>query len=835
MAGKSDYKIKEPKNLSTRIKWLRDYYFSGNYRKWNNEFSCYTTGTPWDVQYDEMTYYIVPETYAFLQVFKSSIKQSAKKIEMNDDFWKLSLVERRATFVKEAIVNHIPQEIMPGDLLAGARFNLLASRCLTEKEAKEQGKRIQGKNGARSQLKWFHTHGYGNSGATSGHIIPDYERVLKIGFKGIYEELNDLYDKLSNDEKKGKKGEQLKAMMISTTMPRELAKKYANLCYEFAEKETDEMRKAELTEMGKNLTRVPWEGASNFWEAIQSLWITHMLVLTDENYPGPGVSFGRIDQYLLPYYKKSIDEGMSEEFGKEILKCFWFHCNTVYDAMIRVGANQGITAGYGQLFNLSGMGKQGVDMTNELSYILLEIIDDMSPILEPKPNVRLHRNTPEKFLDKVIDLISTSQGAPFLLNFDERSMAGLMRQAKMSGNTELINEDNVFDYASVGCLENTMVGNDRSGTVDNNLNILKAVELTLNNGKDLVQYVDEIAGTREPIKQDGPKTGLIEELETWDKFKKAYIKQTEYIVKKCVNLYEVTESIRAEFQPTPYLSCLIRGCAKSGRDITQGGAELNFTTIEGVTFATTVDSLLAIKYLVYDEKICTLKELAQALKDNWKGHEILQAKAKNKAPKYGRNDIQADTMAREVMDTWADEVWKYKTKATKRQFRPGMLSWNYWIGDGYIMTASPDGRRKGEFLSNAICPSNGADTKGPTANTNSVGYVLGGKTNEDEGDYLEFMNNLPNGASHTITFSPSLLRDAEHRMKFKSFLRGYIENGGTALQINMLDADMLVDAQENPEDYKNLLVRVTGYNAYFTSIGRELQDEIITRESHGQF
>jgi len=586
--------------------------------------------------------------------------------------------------------------------------------------------------------------------------------------------------------------------------------------------------------MEKNLKRVPWEGARNFWEAVQSLWMTHMLVMTDENYPGPGLSFGRLDQYLFPYYEKSIAEGMSREFCKEILGCFWFHCNTVYDAMIRVGANQGITAGYGQLLNLSGMGKDEKDMTNDLTYLMLEVIDDMSPILEPKPNVRLHRNSPEKLLDQVVDMISSSQGAPFLLNFDERSMAGLLREAKMSGNEKLINKGNVFDYASVGCMENTMVGNDRSGTVDNNLNLLKAVELALNNGRDLLPYVDEMTGKVEPIKQDGPETGNLKDLDTWDKFWNAYKEQTKYIVRRIVDLYELTESIRAKYCPTPYLSCLVRGCAEKGLDITQGGSELRFTTVEGVTFATTVDSLLAIKYLVYDKKESTLEEIVQALKDNWEGHNVLRAKAKNRAPKYGRDDYEADEMARKVMDMWASEVWKHKTKSTDRQFRPGMLSWNYWVGDGYVMAASPNGRKKGEFLSNAICPSNGADINGPTANVNSVGYVLGGKVDENNGDFFDYKNNLPNGASHTITFNPSLLRDEEHCKKFKAFLRGYVENGGTSLQINMLDADMLRDAQKHPQDYKNLLVRVTGYNAYFSGIGKELQDEIIARESHNK-
>jgi formate C-acetyltransferase len=276
----------------------------------------------------------------------------------------------------------------------------------------------------------------------------------------------------------------------------------------------------------------------------------------------------------------------------------------------------------------------------------------------------------------------------------------------------------------------------------------------------------------------------------------------------------------------------VKGCAERGKDITAGGGELSFTTIEAVTYATTVDSLLAIKHLVFDEKMCTMGELLQALEDNWEGHATLQARALYKAPKYGRDDDDADQMGKRVMELWTEETWKHKTNSTGRQFRPGMLSWNYWISDGYVLPASPDGRPKGKFLSNALCPSNGADVVGPTANVNSVGKVIGGKASDGRGDWEEFYNLLPNGGSHTMTFSPSLIRDPEHKAKFKAFLQAYVENGGTALQVNMVDADMLRDAQEHPENYRHLLVRVTGYNAYFTTIGRELQDEIIAREAH---
>jgi formate C-acetyltransferase len=833
-AAGSGPRLKQPHGLSERVQWLRDYYFRGLERAWWNQFTCWTTGTPWDVVYDEISYYIVPETYGFAQVFRSSALQAAQPVELAQDFWSWSLPERRAWLIRAVMVDSVPQEVLPGDLIAGARFNILASRCWNEAEARERDRRVHGPEGTREAVRWFHAHGYGNAGATSGHLIPDYERALRIGWKGIHADLEERYATLPDEEKRGAKGAQLRAMLMAATMPRDLAARYAKRCGQLAADETDPDRVRELATMAANLERVPWEPARTFWEAVQALWLTHMLVMSDENYPGPGVSFGRLDQYLLPYWEASLAEGMDREMGKEILRCFWIHANTAYDAMIQVGANQGITAGFGQLVSLSGMGPGGRDMTNDLTWAILEVIDELSPILEPKPNVRLHRGSPDALLDRVVDMIASSQGAPFLLNFDERSMAGLLRQAKRAGCQHLIHTGNVHDYASVGCLENTMVGNDRSGTVDCNLNLLKAVELALTGGKDLDPAVDPITGQAAPIRQDGPETGDARGFESWEQLWNAYVEQTHALVRRCVELYEKSESLRAELCPTPYLSCLVRGCAEQGLDVTEGGAELGFTTLEAVTFATTVDSLLAIKHLVFDTGRVSMAELIRALRANWEGHELLQAWAKHRAPKYGRDDDAADAMASQVMEVWTEETWKHRTASTGRRFRPGMLSWNYWVGDGFILAASADGRPKGQFLSNAICPSNGADIEGPTANANSIGKALGGFALDGRGDWEDYWNALPNGASHTMTFSPSLLRDAEHREKFKGFLRGYCRNGGTALQVNVVDADLLRDAQKNPQDYRHLLVRVTGYNAYFTSIGRELQDEIIARESHGR-
>ncbi len=822
--------VKQPENLSPRVKWLRDYFFEGTNRPWNNENNAFTNGKEWDCCYDELSYYIVPETKSFYQPFTTGYVAAGKIVPLKEEYFKLSIVERKALYEKELIVNQMPQEILPGDLLCGARFNAIYSMCLTKKEAKAREEQVLK---ARKEVLYLLSHGYGNTGPTSGHLVPDYAKIVKHGFSAVYDDLKKRHDALSATDKKGNKGAQLRAMMTACEMPKELAEKYRKECLRKAEAEKDEKRKEELLVMAENMAVVPWHGAKNFYQAIQSLWITHMLVMFDEKYPGAGVSFGRIDQFLYPYYEQSVKDGMDRDFMKEILGCFWFHCNTVYDSTIRTGTNQGITAGFGQLFNLSGLGKDGQDMTNDLTYLFLDVINDMSPILEPKPNVRLHRNSPEKLLDKVVDMVAESQGAPFLLNFDERSMAGMMREAKEAHVEQYINEENVYNYVSVGCLENTMAGNDRSGTVDVNVNLLKAMELVYGNGKDFMPFYDPMADKWSELVQENEPSGELKELDTFDKFYNAVKKQLSYVIKHMVNAYDFAETIRAKYNPTPYLSVLVNGCAEKGLDITQGGAELGFVTVEGVTYATTVDSILAVKYLVYDQKACTLEELVSALKADWKGYEVLQAKAVNRAPKYGRDDDEADALAKDFMDFWTAETWKYKTTATNRTFRPGMLSWNYWIGSGYILKASADGRNENKFLSNAICPSNGADINGPTSNSNSVGKVLGGKS--ENGDYEDYMNCLPNGASHTITFNSSVIRDPAHKQKFKAFLRGYIENGGTALQINILDPDVLRDAQEHPTEYRHLLVRVTGYNAYFTSIGRELQDEIIARESHKGF
>ncbi len=266
---KPRYEIKKPENLSPRIKWLREYYFQGVNRAWNNEYTSWSTGTPWDFQYNELAFYIVPETYTFLQTFRSSFNQVARPVTLSLDFWELSLPERRAWFNKEVMVHYLPREILPGDLLAGARFNIQTSACMTKKETRERDNLVYGPKGARSATLWFHNHGYGNAGATSGHLIPDYGRIIREGWKAVYSEIEAALLGLPESERNGKKGGELRAMMTAATMPRDLAAEYARECDRLAQSEGDSGRRSELHQMAEMLTRIPWEPPQNFWEAVE--------------------------------------------------------------------------------------------------------------------------------------------------------------------------------------------------------------------------------------------------------------------------------------------------------------------------------------------------------------------------------------------------------------------------------------------------------------------------------------------------------------------------------------------------------------------------------------
>ncbi len=776
--------------LSDRVKRLREEYFSFETRAFRNEVMPFTTGTPWDTVYSFGHWTNVPELAPFLRCYEDSLAAAAQEVPLPPGFWGEPLIVRVAMFFGEVLRNHLPVDILEGELIVGGQFNVALSRCLTKREAKPRHKKAEA---FRKTIVETSEMGIGNCGSVPGHLIPDYPKVLRVGLRGIVDEIEAAQTTQSGREQKAS----LQAFAMTCRAARDLAARYAAEAERQAEDASPE-RALELREVARICRKVPWEPAETFHEALQSLWLAHMLILVCESYPGAGVSFGRIDQYLWPYLEADLAAGRTDRAqAQELLRCFSIKPNYAYDYQGRVGRNQGINSSFGQLITLSGCGPDGEDLSNDLTYLFLDVMDEMN-MLEPKPNVRLHGKAPEKLFKRVCQLLARAQGSPFLLNFDEASIRGLRWQG--------LPEEDLWDYAPVGCLENTRQGDDRSGTVDVNINLAKPVEFTLFRGRDLATG-----------QQVGPITPDPAAMKTWEEFEAAFRQQLSFTLRRLIELNNQADSIRALHEPTPYLSSLIGGCIEKAQDITTGGARHNYITVEAIALATAADSLLAVKHLVFGEGRVAMGDLVKALEKNFEGEEFLRQMLVNKAPKYGNDDPEADQMARDLTHWWATECLEHKTPLTGKQYRGGYLSWNYGIAYAPWTSATPDGRKRGTYLSNGVAAVTGMDQHGPTAAARSVGNLD-----------LEV---IPNGASHTISLSPSFVRDEEHLDKLAGFLKGYCQHGGTALQVNLIDVDTLRNAQANPDEFRNLLVRVTGYNAYFVNLGPEIQEEIIARHA----
>ena len=779
--------------LSPRVRGLREEFWQFYSREYTNQVRAFSAGTPWDQVYAPWNWTNVPEMLMFFEGAKAYLLASATKVDLPPGFWQEPLVVRRAIFFRRVVEEYLPVQVLEGELVVGSHFSTAFSRTLTRAEARQY---VQAEQRFMKSVKRLSGLGVGNCGAVPGHLIPDYPRVLREGWQALQAQADAVVeDPASTPQQR----ELARAISICIDGVQALTERYAAEAEQLAAREGDAQRRAELTEIARICRKVGREPAETFPEALQSLWFAHMALMAAESYPGPGVSPGRVDQYLYPYYQADLEAGrLTAEEAREWLECWWIKHNYAYDFQGWVGTNQGINASFGQLITLGGMDEHGQDASNELTYLMLDAIQEMN-LLEPKPNVRLHARTPNRLLERVVDMIAGSQGSPFLLNFDENSMRAL----RWAG----LPEQELWDYAPVGCLENTLQGCDRSGTVDVNMNIAKAVELALHDGKD--------AASGEQV---GPRTGDPRTFATFEQFLAAFKAQLKGIMELLIAANNVADSGRARFEPTPYVSALVGGCLESGKDVTAGGAKYNFLTVEGVALATVADSLAAVKRLVYEERVVTMSELVRALDANFEGYEPLRQTLLHKAPKYGNDDALADELACEISQFWTNEAFQQVTPETGKRYRGGYLSWNYWVSYAPTTAATPDGRKRGQFLSNGVCPVNGADRLGPTAVVKSVGH-LGLET-------------VPNGASHTMSFSPSLLRSAENRHKLAGLLRAYGQVGGTCLQVNVVSPETLRAAQNDPDAYRNLLVRVTGYNAYFVMLGKEIQDEIIARESH---
>ena len=522
-------KMWEPsEELSDRVKKLRKEYFSFYDREYfRNEVMPFTTGTDWDELYSYHDWGDVPELFNYFPGIRDSLKSMAIKVDLPENFWNESSATRRAVFFRKVIEEYLPVKILDGELIVGSYFSTALSKCFTKEEAKAWWK---------EESKWLkemmrlHEVGVMNCGAISGHIVPDYKKVLEKGFKGIKEEIE---QQMERHDEKGEK-DYCKSMIIAVEGTKRFAERYAEEAEKIAEGEKNEQRKKELLEVARICKKVPWEPAETFYEALQSVWFTHMLDMAAESYPGPGLSHGRFDQYMYPYYKKDIEEGrLTKEFAKELLECFWIKHNYAYDFMGFVGVKQGITSGFGQLMTIGGITKEGEDAVNELTWLLLDVTDGMN-MLEPKRNIRISKKTSDEFLMRVCESIRKTQGSAFLLNFDENSIKGLLWEG--------LSEEDAMDYGVVGCLENTAQGKDRSGTVDVNPNLAKPVELVLSNGRDMLTG-----------KRVTSKTGSPEKFKSYEEFERAYLEQLDQCMGKSLESASKADEIRAKYEPTPYL------------------------------------------------------------------------------------------------------------------------------------------------------------------------------------------------------------------------------------------------------------------------------------------
>ena len=778
------------KTLSPRIIRLRDYYFLDEEREFQNNVMSFTTGVPNDVVYQILDFISVPDMLGgVLRANRDGLAAMAIELDLPPDFWQQPLVIRKALFFQR-VLQEIPVDILDHELIVGGRFCTSLSTCLTEGETGEFTV-IEAELIDKSER--ILSLGLSCGGITPGHIIQNHARVLEEGFRGIKGEAEGYLERTAS----GAKRELLRAIIICCDAIGEFSHRYAEEARRLARAETETGRKEELLKIAEVCDWVPYNPARTFHEALQATWFSHMVEMIAESYPGPGISYGRLDQYLYPFYKRDLEEGrLSREEITELFQCFSIKHNYAYDYQT-TGGPHGRNAGFGQLITLGGQGPNGEDLTNDLTYLVLDSFQELN-MLEPKLNLRIHSGTPKELLLRVCRMIRDTQGSPLILNFDSIVIEAL--------EAEGMSYEDAVDYGVVGCLENTAQGNDTSGTVDVHFNVAKSMELSLNDGKDWR------SGERL-----GEETGDPLEFNSFEQVMQAYKQQLRATIKHVTEITSACDALRGKYVPCPFLSTVVDGCVEKGRDIRDGGAIYNFTTFNGVGIATAADSLAAIKKVVFEDKRLTMAELLAALRTNFEGKEDIRQVLLTRAPKFGNDDDYVDSIAREIFRFWCGEVSQYVTPTGKR-FRAGYLSWNHFIHDGAFTAATPNGRRAGEPLSNGASPSQGCDVKGPTAALKSVarlGFDL-----------------LPSGASHVMTINPTTLLTDEQLDKFAALLRTYDELGGTSLQFNVIDAETLQDAQRNPESYRNLLVRVTGYNAYFVGLSRALQDEIIARVEH---
>jgi formate C-acetyltransferase len=664
-----------------------------------------------------------------------------------------------------------------------------------------------------------------------GHISVDYEKVLKMGFKGI---INEAQEQLLNlDITEGdfiKKRQFLESVIISCNAIIIFANRFGDKARELAQNTTDVHRKKELLLIEQNCRRVPANPATNFYEAIQSFWFVHAVIQIESN--GHSISPMRFDQYMYPFFKRDIESGSSSyEFMQELIDCMFIKLNEINK--VRDEASTKAFGGYPLFQNLivGGQKIDGTDATNELSFMCLEASNHVR-LPQPSISIRVWNKSPDEIMYKAAEITRIGIGMPAYYN-DELVIPSLISRG--------LTIEDARDYGIIGCVEPQKGGKTEGWHDSGFFNLAKALEITINNGKNNNLQV-------------GLETGEFTEFNCFEDFLKAYEKQMEYFVMLLANAENSVDIAHAQRAPQPFLSALVDDCIKKGKSLQEGGAHYNFTGPQGVGIANVGDSLEVIKKLVFDDKKINLSDLKNVLDSDFGSDnkhntqeiiEIITKEVKsilgkedvsisnnnfnigtynngeyvrqmliNKSPKFGNDIDEVDYLTKTAGLIYCKEVEKYKNPRGGI-FQPGLYPASINVAMGAAVGATPDGRKAYTPLADGVSPSAGMDRKGPTGAMNSVAKI----------DHFI----ASNGTLLNQKFHPSVLKGDKGLYNIISLIRGYFDKKGMHVQFNVVSKEILLEAQKNPEKYINLVVRVAGYSAQFVTLDKSVQDDIINR------
>jgi len=632
-----------------------------------------------------------------------------------------------------------------------------------------------------------------------GHTVLDG----KIYRKGMLDFKRDIEASLAtldhlNDPEAFAKGEELKAMAIACDALILFAERHADLAREMAAKESDPARKRELERIAQVCAHVPAHAPRDFWEALQSYWFVHLGVIAELN-TWDSFNPGRLDQHLLPFYRRGIEDGtLTCESAEELLQCLWIKFNN-QPAPPKVGVTAAESGTYTDfaLINTGGVKTDGSDAVNEVTYLILDCVEAMR-LLQPSSCIQLSKKNPDRFLRRAARILATGFGQPSIFNTDV-IVQELVRQGKSVADAR--------DGGSSGCVEVGAFGKENYN-LTGYFNMPKVFELALNDG------IDPRTGLRL-----GPATGDPRSFRSFDDLFAAYRTQLRHFIDVKVRGNNVIERLYALHMPAPFLSVLIDDCIARGKDYHDGGARYNTTYIMGVGLGTLTDAMTAVKCHVFDRKDVAMEDLLAALGANFEGAERLRLLLANRTPRYGNDDDYADEVMRSLFEAYFQAVdGRPNTKGGR--YHINLLPTTVHVYFGSVTGATPDGRRAGEPLSEGVSPVQGADRRGPTAVIRSVAKMDHARTG---------------GTLLNQKLTPRLLADEEGMDAFAGLVRSYFKLDGHHIQFNVVDAATLREAQAHPEKHRDLIVRVAGYSDYFCDLGQALQEEIIARTEHQSF